>query len=101
MKLIKDVYTSRITSREKYNDFLETALEELEKEGSSVNEDVIVSLIFTLSGITQDTTSKAICMVVKFISENPKVLVELKVRSNICILTVKLVNFASNRVYYI
>ncbi|KAG2242795.1 hypothetical protein Bca52824_095368 [Brassica carinata] len=80
MKLIKDVYTSRITSREKYNDFLETALEELEKEGSSVNEDVIVSLIFTLSGITQDTTSKAICMVVKFISENPKVLVELKVR---------------------
>ncbi|CAN6973599.1 unnamed protein product [Brassica oleracea var. botrytis] len=78
MKLIKDVYTSRITSREKYNDFLETALEELEKEGSSVNEDVIVSLIFTLSGITQDTTSKAICMVVKFISENPKVLVELK-----------------------
>ncbi|XP_048607766.1 cytochrome P450 708A2 [Brassica napus] len=78
MKLIKDVYTRRITSREKYNDFLETALEELEKEGSSVNEDVVVSLIFTLSGITQDTTSKAICMVVKFISENPKVLVELK-----------------------
>ncbi|KAF2583288.1 hypothetical protein F2Q68_00000139 [Brassica cretica] len=78
MKMIKDVYTRRITSREKYNDFLETALEELEKEGSSVNEDVVVSLIFTLSGITQDTTSKAICMVVKFISENPKVLVELK-----------------------
>uniref|UniRef100_A0A0D3AZT8 Cytochrome P450 n=1 Tax=Brassica oleracea var. oleracea TaxID=109376 RepID=A0A0D3AZT8_BRAOL len=41
MKLIKDVYTRRITSREKYNDFLETALEELEKEGSSVNEDVV------------------------------------------------------------
>ncbi|RID68010.1 hypothetical protein BRARA_C00199 [Brassica rapa] len=78
MKLIKDVYTRRITSREKYNDFLETALEESEKEGNSVNEDVIVSLIFTLSGITQDTTSKAICMVVKFVSENPKVLVELK-----------------------
>ncbi|KAJ4908794.1 Cytochrome P450 superfamily protein [Raphanus sativus] len=78
MKLIKEVYTRRITSREKYNDFLETALEELEKEGSSVNEDVIVSLIFTLSGITQDTTSKAICMAVKFISENPKVLEELK-----------------------
>lgn len=97
MKLIKEVYTRRITSREKYNDFLETALEELEKEGSSVNEDVIVSLIFTLSGITQDTTSKAICMAVKFISENPKVLEELKVR--ICILTEKLVNFASNQVY--
>lgn len=101
MQLMKDIYARRKTSREKYDDFLETTLDELEKEGSLVNEDVIVSLIFTLSGITQDTTSKAICMVVKFVSENPKVLVELKVRSNICILTVKLVNFASNRVYYI
>ncbi|KAF8095201.1 hypothetical protein N665_0339s0070 [Sinapis alba] len=78
MKLIKNVYTRRKTSREKYDDFLETTLEELEREGSSVNEDVIVSLIFTLSCITQDTTSKATCMAVKFISENPKVLAELK-----------------------
>nr|QWK52256.1 cytochrome P450 708A5 [Isatis tinctoria] len=78
MKLIKDVYTKRKTSREKYDDFLEMTLEELEKDGSLVNEDVIVSLIFTLSSITQDTTSKATCMAVKFISENPKVLAELK-----------------------
>ncbi|CAH8391284.1 unnamed protein product [Eruca vesicaria subsp. sativa] len=78
MKLIKDIYTRRKTSREKYDDFLETTLEELEKEGSSVNEDVLVSLIFTLSCITKDTTSKATCMAVKFISENPKVLAELK-----------------------
>ncbi|KAL0709213.1 hypothetical protein Bca4012_016191 [Brassica carinata] len=78
IKLIKDVYTARKSSREKYDDFLERTLEELEKAGSSVNEDVIVSLIFTLSCITQDTTSKATCMAVKFISENPKVLAELK-----------------------
>ncbi|KAG2242796.1 hypothetical protein Bca52824_095369 [Brassica carinata] len=79
IKLIKDVYTARKSSREKYDDFLERTLEELEKAGSSVNEDVIVSLIFTLSCITQDTTSKATCMAVKFISENPKVLAELKI----------------------
>ncbi|CAA7032009.1 unnamed protein product [Microthlaspi erraticum] len=78
MKLIKDVYTRRKTSREKHDDFLETTIEELEKEGSFVNENVLVSLIFTLSCITQDTTSKATCMAVKFVSENPKVLAELK-----------------------
>ncbi|KAL0728581.1 hypothetical protein Bca4012_024674 [Brassica carinata] len=78
MQLMKDIYARRKTSREKYDDFLETTLEELEKEGSLVNEDVIISLIFTLCCITQDTTSKATCMAVKFISENPKVLAELK-----------------------
>ncbi|CAN8298164.1 unnamed protein product [Cochlearia groenlandica] len=80
MKLIKDVYMKRKESREeyKYDDFLETTLEELEKEGSLVNDDVLVTLIFSLSSITQDTTSKATCMVVKFLSENPKVLQELK-----------------------
>ncbi|KAJ4911651.1 Cytochrome P450 superfamily protein [Raphanus sativus] len=78
MQLMKDIYVRRKTSREKYDDFLQTTLEELDKEGSLVNEDVIVSLIFTLCCITQDTTSKAACMAVKFVSENPKVLAELK-----------------------
>ncbi|CAG7891227.1 unnamed protein product [Brassica rapa] len=78
MQLMKDIYARRKTSREKYDDFLETTLDELEKEGSLVNEDVIVSLIFTLCCITQDTTSKATCMALKFVSENPKVLAELK-----------------------
>lgn len=81
MQLMKDIYVRRKTSREKYDDFLQTTLEELEKEGSLVNENVIVSLIFTLCCITQDTTSKATCMAVKFVSENPKVLAELKVRT--------------------
>lgn len=76
--MMKDIYVRRKTSREKYDDFLQTTLEELEKEGSLVNENVIVSLIFTLCCITQDTTSKATCMAVKFVSENPKVLAELK-----------------------
>ncbi|RID72990.1 hypothetical protein BRARA_B00164 [Brassica rapa] len=38
----------------------------------------LISLIFTLCCITQDTTSKATCMALKFVSENPKVLAELK-----------------------
>lgn len=81
MQVLRDVciYNRKKTSRENYGDFLDTAIEELEKEGSLVNYDVIVTLIFTLSCIIQDTTSKATCMAVKFISENPKVLAELKV----------------------
>lgn len=96
MKLIKDIYTRRKTSTEKHDDFLQTTIEELEKDGSLVNENVLVSLIFTLSCITQDTTSKATCMAVKFVSENPKVLAELKVCISIWIH--KLVNFSSNQV---
>ncbi|KFK26104.1 hypothetical protein AALP_AA8G203400 [Arabis alpina] len=78
MQLMKDIYMRRKTSKEKYDDFLNTAMEELGKDGSLVNDDVIISLIFTLLCITQDTTSKATCMALKFVSENPKVLAELK-----------------------
>ncbi|CAD5324890.1 unnamed protein product [Arabidopsis thaliana] len=75
---IKDIYTRRKMSGEKYDDFLNTTVEELEKAGGLVNEDAIVTLIFTLLCITQDTTSKATCLAVKFLLENPNVLAELK-----------------------
>ncbi|EOA11989.1 hypothetical protein CARUB_v10012710mg, partial [Capsella rubella] len=75
---IRDIYARRRTSNEKYDDFLNTAIEELEKTGGLVNETAIVALILTLSCITQDTTSKATCLAVKFLSKNPKVLAELK-----------------------
>ncbi|ESQ45626.1 hypothetical protein EUTSA_v10010943mg [Eutrema salsugineum] len=78
MQVLKDVHMRKKTSGEMYGDFLDTAIEVLEKEGGLVNEDAIITLIFTLSCIIQDTTSKATCMAVKFISENPKVLAELK-----------------------
>ncbi|CAA0384522.1 unnamed protein product [Arabidopsis thaliana] len=78
MREIKDIYTLRKTSEEKYDDFLNTAIEESEKAGELLNENAIITLIFTLSCVTQDTTSKAICLTVKFILENPKVLEELK-----------------------
>lgn len=77
--MVRDVYTRRKTSREKYDDFLDKAIEELEKEGSFVNEDDIVTLIFSLSCVAQELTSKATCLAVKFLSENQKVLAELKV----------------------
>jgi cytochrome P450 len=78
MREIKDIYTMRKTSEEKYDDFLNTAIEESEKAGELLNENAIITLIFTLSCVTQDTTSKAICLAVKFLLENPKVLAELK-----------------------
>ena len=79
MHEIKDIYTRRKISGEKYDDFLNTTVEELEKAGGLVNEDAIVTPIFTLLCITQDTTSKATCLAVKFLLENPNVLAELKV----------------------
>ncbi|XP_010502926.1 PREDICTED: cytochrome P450 708A2-like [Camelina sativa] len=78
MKLLNDVYSKRNASTEKHDDFLNTVMEELEKEGSLVTQDAIVSLIFVLSCVTQELTVKTICFAVKFLSENPKVLAELK-----------------------
>ncbi|CAN8320313.1 unnamed protein product [Cochlearia groenlandica] len=78
MPVVRDVYMKRKTSREKYDDFLDKAIEEVEKKGSSVNEDEIVSLIVSLSSVSQELTSKATSLAVKFLSENPKVILELK-----------------------
>ncbi|XP_010472066.1 PREDICTED: cytochrome P450 708A2-like [Camelina sativa] len=77
-KLIKDVLTKRKIVGEKYGDFLDTMLEELEKEGCFWNQDSAANHIFFMSFAAQETTPKATCLAVKFLSENPKVVAELK-----------------------
>lgn len=77
--MIQDVFKRRKASREKYGDFLDTMLEELERDDSVFNNESAIGLIFLISVVTQETTSTGIAMVMKFLSENPKVLAELKV----------------------
>ncbi|CAA7045213.1 unnamed protein product [Microthlaspi erraticum] len=78
IQVMKDALKRRKESREKQGDFLNTMLEELEKEDSIFDQGSAIELIFLLSFVTREGTSGCTALAVKFISKNPKVLAELK-----------------------
>ncbi|VVB00126.1 unnamed protein product [Arabis nemorensis] len=82
MKMINGMFEERrerATSNElKYGDFMEIMIDEVEKEGDTVNEERSVELILSLLIASYETTSTMTAITVKFIAENPKVLMELK-----------------------
>ncbi|CAA7017278.1 unnamed protein product [Microthlaspi erraticum] len=78
VKVLNDAFTRRKASRDKCGDFLDTLVEELEKESVIFDQGNFISLMFGLLVLSKDSTSIVICMAIKFISENPKALAELK-----------------------
>ncbi|CAH8361759.1 unnamed protein product [Eruca vesicaria subsp. sativa] len=78
VKVIQDVLKKRKATRGKYGDFVDTMIEELEKDGSIFNDDYAIGLIFLVSVVPQEATSTSISLIMKHLSENPKVLAELK-----------------------
>ncbi|XP_024007121.1 cytochrome P450 708A2 isoform X2 [Eutrema salsugineum] len=91
-KMLKDMFKKRREEASsdglRYGDFMETMVDEVEKEGDKVNEERAVELILDILIGSSDTTSTIIGITVKFIAENPKVLRELK-REHETILTNK------------
>ncbi|CAA0298102.1 unnamed protein product [Arabidopsis thaliana] len=82
MKMLKRMFKERreeaTSDDSKYGDFMETMIYEVEKEGDTVNEERSVELILSLLIASYETTSTMTALTVKFIAENPKVLMELK-----------------------
>ncbi|KFK35547.1 hypothetical protein AALP_AA4G004900 [Arabis alpina] len=83
MNMIKEMFKERrerVTSNKvlRYGDFMEIMIDEVEKEGDTVNEERSVELILSLLIASYETTSTMTAITVKFIAENPKVLMELK-----------------------
>ncbi|KAG7590589.1 Cytochrome P450 [Arabidopsis suecica] len=78
IQVMKDVLSMRKESREKQEDFLNTMLEELEREGSIFDQGSATNLIFLLAFVAREGTSSCTALAVKFISKDPKVLAELK-----------------------
>ncbi|KAL0670296.1 hypothetical protein Bca4012_033000 [Brassica carinata] len=78
MQLIKEALKKRKESREKHGDFLDTLLEDMEKEDSIYDEASRDSLKVFHWGCSKDTTSVATALMVNLLSKNPKVLAELK-----------------------
>uniref|UniRef100_M4ETQ2 Cytochrome P450 n=1 Tax=Brassica campestris TaxID=3711 RepID=M4ETQ2_BRACM len=79
MQLIKEALKKRKESREKHGDFLDTLLEDMEKEDSIYDEASVINLLLVIGVVSKDTTSVATALMVNLLSKNPEVLAELKV----------------------
>lgn len=77
--MIKDVFTRRKASREMCGDFLDTMVEEGEKEDVIFNEESAINLIFAILVVAKESTSSVTSLAIKFLAENHKALAELKV----------------------
>ncbi|KAJ9680925.1 hypothetical protein PVL29_020047 [Vitis rotundifolia] len=77
VKVINDVINERKSSQKLCHDFLDFLLEEAKSKDTILNEAIIVDLVFLLLFASYETTSEAITLVMKFLSDHPSVVVEL------------------------
>ncbi|XP_039052006.1 cytochrome P450 87A3-like [Hibiscus syriacus] len=78
MKMLKDLLNDRRSRpRKQQSDFFDFVLEELQKEGTILTETIALDLMFVLLFASFETTSLALTLAVKFLSENPTVLKKL------------------------
>ncbi|KAK8603146.1 hypothetical protein V6N13_085339 [Hibiscus sabdariffa] len=82
MKMLKKLLNERRAAMPGKNrvDFFDFVLEELDKEGTILTEAIALDLMFALLFASYETTSLALTMAVKFLSDHPLVLRKLKVR---------------------
>ncbi|CBI38770.3 unnamed protein product, partial [Vitis vinifera] len=77
IKVINNVINERKSSQKLCHDFLDFLLEEAKSKDTILNEAIIVDLVFLLLFASYETTSEAITLVMKFLSDHPSVVVEL------------------------
>ncbi|ONK56626.1 uncharacterized protein A4U43_C10F10870 [Asparagus officinalis] len=78
MKLLKDILAERMNSpNRKCIDFFDCVVKELKKEKPVITEAIALDLMFVLLFASFETTSSALTLAIKFLSENPEVLEEL------------------------
>ncbi|KAK8622636.1 hypothetical protein V6N13_117544 [Hibiscus sabdariffa] len=80
MKMLKKLLNERRAAMPRKNrvDFFDFLLEELDKEGTTLTEAIALDLMFALLFASYETTSLAITMSVKFLSDHPLVLRKLR-----------------------
>nr|DAD25187.1 TPA_asm: hypothetical protein HUJ06_026651 [Nelumbo nucifera] len=80
IKMLRDMLKERRASsisKKSSDDFLDHVIQEMEKEGTFFTEEASVQLIFALIFATFETTSMALILAIKFLTDNPAVLNEL------------------------
>lgn len=84
MRMLKSMLQERRSMpRKQQSDFFDYVLEELQKEGTILTEAIALDLMFVLLFASFETTSLALTLAVKFLSEYPLVLKQLTVRKEI------------------
>ncbi|CAN6311564.1 unnamed protein product [Urochloa humidicola] len=80
MKTLKQLLATRKREERKENkDFFDVVISELNKQDSVLTENFALNLVFLLLFASFETTSSAITVALKFLSDNPKALQELEV----------------------
>ena len=64
---------------EKHNDFLDAVLDEVDSKESFLTEEIALDLVFLLLFASHETTSTAMTLAMKYLSEHPAVLAKLLV----------------------
>lgn len=98
MKKLKNLLQERRANpRKEQSDFYDYVLKELQKEGTILTEAIALDLMFVLLFASFETTSVAITLAIKFLSENPLVLKQLTVWENLLFEVTKIFLLLSNR----
>lgn len=69
----------RAMPRKQQSDFFDYVLEELKKDGTILTEEIALDLMFVLLFASFETTSLALTLAIKFLSDHPLVLKQLTV----------------------
>lgn len=81
MRMLKKLLQERrMNPRKQQSDFFDYVLEELKKEGTILTESIALDLMFVLLFASYETTSLALTLAMKFLSDHPMVLQRLTVR---------------------
>jgi len=78
-KLKKMLHERREEPRKEESDFFDFVVEELSKEGTLLNEEIALDLMFSLLFASFETTSLALTYAIKALSDHPSVLKRLEV----------------------
>lgn len=79
--MLKDMLQKRrMMPKKQSTDFFDYVLEELAKEGTPLTEGIALDLMFVLLFASFETTSLALTVAIKYLSEYPLVLQKLTVR---------------------
>jgi cytochrome P450 len=80
MRMLKNRLQERRANPRKYrSDFFDYVLEELQEDRGILTEEIALDLMFVLLFASFETTSLALTLAVKFLSDNPLVLKKLTV----------------------
>ena len=80
MRMLKNMLKQRrAMPRKEQSDFFDYVIEELNKEGTVLTEAIALDLMFVLLFASFETTSLAITLATKFLSDHPLVLKKLTV----------------------